>query len=74
MTLKTIFSSTTEEVRQILNCHRVAVYRFWENWGGEFIYESVGEGWTPLVGEGAEKPMWEDSYLQHTQGGCYRNQ
>ena len=49
-------------------------FQFWENWGGEFIYESVGEGWTPLVGEGAEKPMWEDSYLQHTQGGCYRNQ
>ncbi|CCQ55424.1 PAS [Crocosphaera watsonii WH 0005] len=55
LTLKTIFSSTTEEVRQILNCHRVAVYRFWENWGGEFIYESVGEGWTPLVGEGGRE-------------------
>ncbi|MDJ0659023.1 MAG: GAF domain-containing protein [Crocosphaera sp.] len=72
--LDSIFASTTEEVRAILNCDRVVVYRFWENWGGEFLYESVGEGWKPLIGNSAEKPVWEDSYLQDTQGGRYRNQ
>ncbi|MDJ0578906.1 GAF domain-containing protein [Crocosphaera sp.] len=74
LTLEKIFASTTEEVRQMLNCDRVVVYRFWENWGGEFLYESVGPGWKPLVGEGAENTMWEDSYLQNTKGGRYRHQ
>ncbi|MDJ0728808.1 MAG: GAF domain-containing protein [Crocosphaera sp.] len=69
-----IFASTTEEVREMLNCDRVVVYRFWENWGGEFLYESLGEGWKPLVGDSATKPIWEDTYLQDTQGGRYRNQ
>ena len=73
LTLETIFASTTDEVRQILRCDRVVVYRFWENWGGEFLYESVGEDWKPLVGDLAEKPFWEDTYLQDTQGGRYRN-
>ena len=39
-----IFSATTQEVRQILNCDRVAVYRFFPDWSGEFVSESVAEG------------------------------
>ncbi|MDJ0846570.1 MAG: GAF domain-containing protein [Crocosphaera sp.] len=72
--LESIFSSTTEEVREILNCDRVVLYRFWENWGGEFLDESLGKGWKPLLGNSAEPPVWEDTYLQDTQGGRYRNQ
>ncbi|ACB50763.1 probable sensory transduction histidine kinase [Crocosphaera subtropica ATCC 51142] len=72
--LDSIFASTTEEVRHILNCDRVVVYRFWENWGGEFLYESLAPGWKPLRGDTAEPPIWEDTYLQETQGGRYRNQ
>ena len=74
LTLETIFASTTKEVRQMLNCDRVVLYRFWDDWGAEFIYESVGEGWKPLVGKDAEDTVWEDSYLQHTKGGRYRHQ
>ncbi|WP_107667720.1 GAF domain-containing protein [Cyanothece sp. BG0011] len=71
--LESIFASTTEEVRQILNCDRVVVYRFWKNWGGEFLYESLAPEWKPLTGDRAEPPIWEDTYLQETQGGRYRN-
>lgn len=71
--LQSIFYSTTEEVRQMLQCDRVAVYRFSENWDGEFLYESVGEGWKLLTEEFGETPIWEDTYLQQTQGGRYRH-
>lgn len=71
--LESIFASTTEEVREILNCDRVVVYRFWENWGGEFLYESLAPGWKPLRDNPTEDPLWEDTYLQKTQGGRYRN-
>ncbi|TAE52070.1 MAG: GAF domain-containing protein [Oscillatoriales cyanobacterium] len=68
-----IFSATTQEVRQILNCDRVGVYRFFPNWSGEFVSESVAEGWIPLVTDKI-KTVWQDDYLQKTEGGRYRHQ
>ncbi|MGL5058380.1 MAG: GAF domain-containing protein [Microcoleus sp.] len=67
-----IFSATTQEVRQILNCDRVAVYRFLPDWSGEFVSESVAEGWIPLVTDKI-KTVWQDDYLQKTEGGRYRD-
>ncbi|MBD2163255.1 GAF domain-containing protein [Calothrix membranacea FACHB-236] len=67
---ESIFKITTQEVRQSLRCDRVAVYRFNANWGGEFIAESVGHGWVKLVGPDLNT-VWEDTYLQETQGGRY---
>jgi PAS domain S-box-containing protein len=67
-----IFSSTTAEVRQILNCDRVVVYRFYEDWSGEFLYESMSEEWRPLIWAPGLKTVWEDTYLQETKGGRYR--
>ncbi|MEH2067568.1 MAG: response regulator [Nostoc sp.] len=49
--LETIFAATTQELRQVLNCDRVAVYRFDPNWSGKFISESVAEGWISLLEE-----------------------
>ena len=72
MDITTILRTTTQEVRQLLKADRVAVYRFNEDWGGEFIAESVAAGWVKLVGSGI-KTVWEDSHLQETQGGRYRN-
>ncbi|UKO99824.1 GAF domain-containing protein [Nostoc sp. UHCC 0870] len=68
-----IFQTTTQEVRQLFKCDRVGLYRFNPDWGGEFVAESVGNGWVKLVGPGL-KTTWEDSYLQDTQGGRYRHQ
>lgn len=47
--IETIFNTTTFELRQILKCDRVAIYRFNPDWSGEFVAESVAEGWIPLL-------------------------
>ncbi|BBD64078.1 methyl-accepting chemotaxis sensory transducer with phytochrome sensor [Nostoc commune NIES-4072] len=65
-----IFKTTTQEVRQLLRCDRVAVYRFNPNWSGEFVAESVAHTWVKLVGPDI-KTVWEDTHLQETQGGRY---
>ncbi|QMS90506.1 GAF domain-containing protein [Nostoc edaphicum CCNP1411] len=65
-----IFKTTTQEVRQLLRCDRVAVYRFNSNWSGEFVAESAGHLWVKLVGPDI-KTVWEDTHLQETQGGRY---
>ncbi|MBD2043037.1 GAF domain-containing protein [Microcoleus sp. FACHB-672] len=66
----TIFKITTDEVRQLLQADRVAVYQFNSDWYGEFVAESVAAGWNQLVGT---LPIIEDTHLQETQGGRYRN-
>lgn len=68
--LDKIFPTTTQEVRQLLRCDRVGVYRFKSDWSGEFVSESVGNNWTKLVGPDFYT-VWEDSHLQDTQGGRY---
>ena len=62
-----IFLSTTEELRLALKCDRVAVYSFNPDWSGQFMAESVAEGWTKLIGD--PPTIWSDTYLQATQGG-----
>ncbi|XHR79987.1 MAG: GAF domain-containing protein [Gloeotrichia echinulata GP01] len=68
--VESIFKTTTGEVRQLLKCDRVAVYRFNHDWSGEFVAESVANGWVKLVGPDSQI-IWEDTYLQETQGGRY---
>ncbi|MBO3461449.1 GAF domain-containing protein [Aetokthonos hydrillicola Thurmond2011] len=67
-----LFKITTQEIRQLLQCDRVAIYRFNPDWSGEFVAESVAGGWVQLV-EPDVKTIWEDTHLQQTQGGRYRN-
>ncbi|NEP57875.1 MAG: GAF domain-containing protein, partial [Symploca sp. SIO2G7] len=62
---------TTQEVRINLKCDRAAVYAFEPDWSGKFVAESVAAVWVPLVGPDV-KTIWEDTYLQETQGGRYR--
>ncbi len=47
--IETIFSATTQELRQVLNCDRVVIYSFQPDWSGEFVSESVAPGWTSLM-------------------------
>ncbi len=68
--IETIFAIATQEVRQLLNADRVAIYQFLPDWTGTFVAESVAEGWTPLVGT---LPIIEDTHLQETKGGRYAN-
>ncbi|MFB2839002.1 PAS domain S-box protein [Floridanema evergladense] len=54
LNLETIFKATTSELRQVLNCDRVAIYRFNPDWSGEFVAESVASGWVSLIAPSQE--------------------
>jgi len=69
--LDEILATVLSETRQTLQVDRVTVYQFEPDWSGRFVAESVGEEWMPLVAEGVQT-VWEDTYLQDTQGGRYR--
>ncbi|MBE9107207.1 GAF domain-containing protein, partial [Nostoc cf. edaphicum LEGE 07299] len=70
--LDAIFQTTTQEICKSLQADRVAVYRFHADWSGEYIAEFVGDNWLKLV-DSDTKTVWQDSYLQETQGGRYRH-
>ncbi|MEM9772784.1 MAG: GAF domain-containing protein, partial [Cyanobacteria bacterium P01_D01_bin.73] len=44
-----IFRTTTLEVRRLLNGDRVGIYKFNEDWSGQFVAESVATGWKKLI-------------------------
>lgn len=46
---KTICKTATTDLRSLLSTDRVAIYRFNEDWSGEFLFESAGEEWVSLV-------------------------
>ncbi|MFK8184458.1 MAG: GAF domain-containing protein [Phormidesmis sp.] len=73
LNVKTLFKTATQAVQQLLEVDRVAVYRFDKDWGGEFIDEfgTVSSGWAKIIL--ATRNIWNDSYLQDTAGGRYRN-
>lgn len=68
-----ILTTVLNETRQTLQVDRVAVYQFASDWSGQFVAESVGEGWIPLVGEGTQ-PIWEeDTDPQETQSKPFQD-
>lgn len=72
--LETIFRTTTKETCKLLRVERVAVYRFFEDWGGEFVsdFEFSEPGWNDL-GFLGQDVVWNDTYLQEHQGGRYQS-
>ncbi|HEY9642236.1 MAG TPA: PAS domain S-box protein, partial [Coleofasciculaceae cyanobacterium] len=70
--LEAILNAAVTEVRRLLDVDRVAVYRFNADWQGDFVVESVAEDWVKLVEPNVCK-VWEDTYLQQTQGGRFQN-
>ncbi|MBD2108095.1 sensor domain-containing diguanylate cyclase [Nodosilinea sp. FACHB-13] len=67
-----IFRTTTKETCKLLRIERIAVYRFFDDWGGEFVedFEFAEPGWD--FGRLGQNTVWNDSYLQEHQGGRYR--
>ncbi|MEC4803284.1 MAG: response regulator [Jaaginema sp. PMC 1079.18] len=47
--IDTIFTATTQELRQNLNGDRVLIYRFNPDWSGIVVCEAVGEGWVQIT-------------------------
>ncbi|BAY18170.1 multi-sensor signal transduction histidine kinase [Anabaenopsis circularis NIES-21] len=74
LNIDTIFQITTQEVCQLVKADRVSVYRFTEDWGGEFVgdFEAASPHWTNEA-KIRVNTIWNDTYLQNTEGGRYRH-
>ncbi|GBE93152.1 GAF domain-containing protein [Nostoc cycadae] len=74
LNIDTIFQITTQEVCQLVKADRVSVYRFTEEWGGEFVgdFEAASPHWTNEA-KIRVNTVWNDTYLQNTEGGRYRH-
>ncbi|MEO0969361.1 MAG: GAF domain-containing protein [Cyanobacteria bacterium J06639_18] len=68
LNLQEIFQDTTEQLRKTLKCDRLVLYCFHPDWSGEFVAESVVEGWESLLGNKMQTG-WTDTCLQETRGG-----
>jgi methyl-accepting chemotaxis protein PixJ len=66
--IEKIFETATHEVRRLLNVERVTIYKFRDDYFGDFVYESEPGDWPKLVGSG-----WEDPYLNEHRGGRFRD-
>lgn len=66
------FKVTTQEVKKILKCDRVVIYKFSPDWSGEFICETSDSKWRPLSHFNTQS-VWKDTYLQDHQGGRFQN-
>ncbi|WP_323365289.1 GAF domain-containing protein [Leptothoe sp. PORK10 BA2] len=69
--IEEIFDTTTKKIQSLFKTDRVVIYRFNSNWSGQFVAESVADGWPELVG--AQKII-KDPYLMEHQGGRYAHQ
>ncbi|GAB4537040.1 MAG: hypothetical protein Tsb0014_25380 [Pleurocapsa sp.] len=83
--LQTIFTDTSEELRQGIKCDRVLVYQFDSDWSGKLVAESVAEGWRKLIEQENNTTITQvaieqdhcalkiikDTYLQEYQGKIF---
>ena len=68
LNLNAILNTTVGEVREFLETDRVFIYQFEPDWSGVIVVESVGSGWTPILGT-----KINDCYFAQTYGKLYRN-
>jgi methyl-accepting chemotaxis protein PixJ len=63
-----VLYTTVNEIRQALKSDRVVVYRFYPDWSGTIVAESVAEGWTKTIGKTVNEPFREDYIAMYTNG------
>ncbi len=61
--LEEIFRTTVAEMREVLACDRVVIYRFNPDWSGLFVAESVGKGWSSLITSQQEGTLISENSL-----------
>jgi GAF domain-containing protein len=62
--LETIFTVTTQEMRRVLVCDRLIIYKFNPNWTGQVVAESVGAGWVSLLIEPNQDEVLREDRIQ----------
>ncbi|MGB3262839.1 MAG: GAF domain-containing protein [Microcoleus sp.] len=67
--LETILQTAVREVRQLLQCDRVIIYQFQDNWQGKVVVEDMMVPWPSILGEmGADKCFRGDYADLYQQG------
>ncbi|MBR8826471.1 MAG: GAF domain-containing protein [Gomphosphaeria aponina SAG 52.96 = DSM 107014] len=64
-----VLAMAVNENRIALKAERVVVYQFDENWSGEIVAESVGEGWPAALGNTIYDPCFAAKYVKKYQEG-----
>ncbi len=67
--LDDILNTAVREVRSLLDTDRVVIYRFAPDWSGRIVVESVGEGWTSVLGEEIHDPCFERQWAERYRQG-----
>lgn len=69
-----VLNTACQELCKLLKLERAAVYRFNEDWSGEFVSQfGVVEPLWEQTNPFGKNLVWNDTHLQETQGGRYRN-
>ena len=66
--IDSIFTTTTQEVRQLLGVERVAIYRFNADWSGAFVADSIEDSWQPTI---PSQTVIEEVFSKPDQDGKY---
>ncbi|MBD0340219.1 MAG: GAF domain-containing protein, partial [Microcoleus sp. Co-bin12] len=67
--LGTILETAVREVRQLLQCDRVIIYQFEDNWRGKVVVENMTVPWPSILGDmGADKCFRGDYAELYQQG------
>jgi twitching motility protein PilJ len=64
-----IFRLVTRQVKLALECSRVVIYTFDEQWSGTVVAESVDPQWPPALGAEIADPCFADSYVEQYKTG-----
>lgn len=61
LNVQTSFRRTTQDLRSLLNCDRVAIYQFNPDFSGRFVAESFARGWESLMENQDKIPNLQES-------------
>ncbi len=70
--LNTILQTAVREVRQLLQCDRVIIYQFQDNWQGKVVVEDMTVPWPSILGDMGADKCFKGNYADLYQEGRVR--
>ncbi|WP_245876209.1 GAF domain-containing sensor histidine kinase [Tychonema bourrellyi] len=70
--LNTILQTAVREVRQLLQCDRVIIYQFQDNWQGKVVVENMTVPWPSILGDMGADKCFKGDYADFYQQGRVR--
>ena len=72
LNLNTILQTAVREVRQLLQCDRVIIYQFQNNWQGKVVVEDMTVPWPSILGDMGADKCFKGNYADLYQQGRVR--